>query len=94
MKGCQAVTCLWRDVFFSFFSFFFCVQAFCLHACLCTTYRPGACRGQRRPSHCLELRSQTVVRHHVGTKRSRVKEVENIEGEFWGVLTGRTQPGK
>lgn len=49
---------------------------------LCTRYMPGACQGQRRASHCLELGPQTVVRHHVGAGRRGVKEVENTEGEF------------
>lgn len=59
-----------------------CIWVFCLHECLCTRYMPGACQGQRRASHCLELGPQNVVRHHVGAGRRGVKEVENTEGEF------------
>lgn len=38
----------------------------CLHVCICTTCRLGACRGQNMALDHLELEAETVMRHRVG----------------------------
>lgn len=41
---------------------------FCLHACLCTMYKPGAHRGQEKTGDPLELEIQVAVSCHVDTE--------------------------
>ena len=42
------------------------VWVFCSHVCLCTTYVPGALRGQTTVLNTLELELQMAVRYTVG----------------------------
>jgi hypothetical protein len=42
-----------------------CVWVSSPHVCMCTTCVPGACRGQKRALHLLDLELWMVVGHHV-----------------------------
>lgn len=40
----------------------------CMYVCMCTSYMPGAQRGQKKVLGLLELELETVVNCHVGTR--------------------------
>lgn len=44
-----------------------CINVF-LHVCLCTTYVPPSCRGQKRTSDAPEPELNMVRSHHVGVE--------------------------
>ena len=37
-----------------------------MYICLCATYMPGACRGQKKASDPMQLKLQTAVSCHTG----------------------------
>lgn len=51
---------------FGFWVLFILMCVFCLHVNMCSMCMPGACIGQKRAFHPLELELQIIVHHHEG----------------------------